>query len=43
MDGLRARLRLAYVQGAEEWTQQELGRVLTGEELERITDGYVGR
>jgi hypothetical protein len=43
MDDLRARLRLAYVSGAEAWTQRELGRGMTGEELKRVNAGYEGR
>lgn len=36
LDALRRRLRLAYVDGAEEWTRQNVGRGLTRDELERI-------
>lgn len=36
MDELRRRLRLAYVAGAEEWTQAHVGRQLTAHELERV-------
>jgi hypothetical protein len=43
MDALRRRLRLAYVGGAEEWTQRELGRGLTSEELGWISQRYGGR
>jgi hypothetical protein len=43
MDALRRRLRLAYIQGAEEWTQRELGRRLTGEEFEGLAERYLGR
>lgn len=43
MDDLRARLRLAYVDGAEEWTRRELGRGLSAAELERVTSRYEGR
>jgi hypothetical protein len=42
MDDLRARLRLAYVSGAEDWTRQELGRGMTSEELGRLIGRYVG-
>lgn len=38
MGELRRRARLAYVQGAEEWTRENLGRVMTGDELERIIE-----
>jgi hypothetical protein len=43
MDALRRRLRLAYVEGAEEWSQSELGRGMTGEELERVTGRFAAR
>jgi hypothetical protein len=43
MDALRRRLRLAYIAGAEEWTRGELGRGMTGEELEGVTARYTGR
>jgi hypothetical protein len=33
MDGLRRRLRLAYMDGAEEWTRQNVGRSMNDEEL----------
>ena len=36
MDFLRQRVRLAYVQGAEEWTQRNVGRRLTRDELGRV-------
>jgi hypothetical protein len=35
-DMLRARLRLAYIEGAEGWARQELGRALEHDEVERI-------
>jgi hypothetical protein len=38
MNDLRARLRLAYVQGAEGWARGELGRGLTSDELIRVID-----
>jgi hypothetical protein len=43
MAELRRRTRLAYVEGAEEWTQRELGRGLTSEELGWISQRYGGR
>ena len=39
MDELRRRLRLAYVDGAEEWTAVNVGRRMTTDELE----GVLGR
>lgn len=33
LDELRARLRLAYLEGAEEWARQEFGRSLRADEL----------
>ena len=38
-DELRRRLRLAYVDGAEEWTRENVGRALTRDELA----GVLGR
>jgi hypothetical protein len=43
MDALRRRLRLAYVEGAEEWTRRELGRSLTSQEFGRVSQRYGGR
>lgn len=43
MDELRARLRLAYVDGAESWAIANLGRPLDRAELGRIIGRYVGR
>jgi hypothetical protein len=37
---MRGRLRLSYVQGAGDWTQRELGRPMSGEELERVAKRY---
>ena len=42
MDELRRRLRLAYVDGAEDWTLAERGRGLTDGELERVLRHYPG-
>jgi hypothetical protein len=42
MDRMRGRLRLAYLQGAEEWTQRELGRPMSAEEFERVAERYSG-
>jgi hypothetical protein len=42
LDELRARLRLAYVEGAEEWTREHVGRPMTGEELGRVIERYAG-
>ncbi len=36
MDELRRRLRLAYVDGAEEWTVANVGRRMTTDELGRV-------
>ena len=43
MDELRRRLRLAYVDGAEEWARENVGRRLTTDELGRVIGRYVGR
>lgn len=40
LDALRARLRLAYLTGAEGWSRENLGRGLTAEELGRVTDRF---
>ena len=40
MDELRRRLRLAYVDGAQEWTGENLGRGMTGDELARVARRY---
>lgn len=40
MDELRSRLRLAYVDGAEDWTTANLGRGLTTDELGRVIGRY---
>lgn len=49
MDALRGRLRFAYVDGAEEWTRENVGRPLTHDELvvvlasiNRVSDFSVG-
>jgi hypothetical protein len=42
LDELRARLRLAYVQGAEERSRMDLGRALTPEELIGVAQRYRG-
>ena len=39
----RRRLRLAYVEGAEEWSRDNIGRSLTGNELEGVLRRYGGR
>jgi len=36
MDFLRRRLRLAYVEGAETWTRENVGRGLNADELGRV-------
>jgi hypothetical protein len=43
LEDLRARLRLAYVEGAESWTREKVGRGLTRDELRRVTARYPGR
>ena len=43
MDALRRRLRLAYVEGAEEWTRENFGRPMTSEEAEGVLERYTGR
>jgi hypothetical protein len=43
LEDLRQRLRLAYVDGAEEWTRENVGRGLTGDELGGVIGRYVGR
>ncbi len=36
MDFLRRRLRLAYVEGAETWARENVGRGLNADELGRV-------
>jgi len=43
MDALRARLRLAYVEGAEGWSREHTGRSLTSDELTGVLVRYQGR
>jgi hypothetical protein len=43
LDELRARFRLAYVNGADDWAQRELGRGLTNEELVHVVQRFDGR
>jgi hypothetical protein len=42
LEELRRRLRLAYLDGAEEWTRQNVGRSLSTDELGRVVAMYVG-
>jgi hypothetical protein len=42
MEELRRRLRLAYVQGAEEWSRAERGESLRDDELGRVIEDYPG-
>lgn len=42
LDELRARLRLSYLAGAEEWAQAELRRPLTTRELEGVVTRFPG-
>ena len=39
---LNRRLRIAFIAGAEERSQRELGRPLTADELRRVLDRYPG-
>jgi hypothetical protein len=43
LEDLRARVRLAYVEGAEAWTRENVGRGLTRDELGRVVGRYGGR
>jgi hypothetical protein len=43
LEELRRRLRLAYVDGAEEWSRENVGRGLTTDELGRVIGRYVGQ
>jgi hypothetical protein len=43
LDELRARLRLAYVAGAEDWTERELDRPLSTDELASVIGRFPGR
>jgi hypothetical protein len=42
MDELRRRLRLAYVDGAEEWTRANIGRSMGESELAGVIEHYGG-
>ncbi len=42
VDELRARLRLAYIDGAEEWAQRELGRKLSHDEMTGVIRRFSG-
>ena len=42
LEEMRARLRLAYVAGAEEWAQRELERPLKPAELEGVIGRFPG-
>jgi hypothetical protein len=42
LDELRARLRLAYIEGAEGWAHETLGRSLAQGELERVIERFPG-
>jgi hypothetical protein len=39
---LNRRLRIAFIAGADERSQRELGRPLTADELRRVLDRYPG-
>jgi hypothetical protein len=43
LEELRRRLRFAYVDGAEEWSRENVGRSLTTDELGRVMGRYAGR
>lgn len=43
MNEIRARLRLAYVTGAEEWSRDNVGRGLTPAELGSVVERFRGR
>jgi hypothetical protein len=40
LDELRKRLRFAYVEGAEAWTREAIGRTMTDGELGRVIESY---
>jgi len=43
LDYLRRRLRFAYVDGAEAWTREHIGRSMTEAELAGVLRRYPGR
>ena len=43
LDELRARLRLTYLDGAEDWARAELGRPLSTDELTRVIERFPAR
>lgn len=43
MDELRRRLRLAYIEGAEDWASANLHRRLNRDEVARVIARYPGR
>jgi hypothetical protein len=43
MDELRRRLRFAYVDGAETWTRENVGRAMTPSEMTGVVRRYSGR
>jgi hypothetical protein len=43
LDELRRRLRFAYLDGAETWSREHVGRGLRRDELGRVIGRYVGR
>lgn len=43
MDELRRRLRLAYVEGAEQWSRGNAGRAMTPDELAGVLERYSGQ
>lgn len=43
LEELRRRVRLAYVDGAEEWSREHVGRQMTGDEFSGVIGRYTGR
>jgi hypothetical protein len=42
LEEIRRRLRLAYVEGAEEWSRENLGPRLTPDELDSLIERFAG-
>jgi hypothetical protein len=42
LDELRRRLRLAYLEGAEEWTRETVGRPMSNAQLTRALTRFPG-
>jgi hypothetical protein len=43
VEELRRRLRLAYVEGADTWTRENVGRALDDDELQGVIGRYAAR